>query len=658
MRGLCNQEPALFLSLPANTGNLKLSEMRNFLPLIMILSMLAIHPAFGQGVELTNIEKLNTDHLEFNPVPWGDGIIFTSSKSNRFLKCPSDNPGEYTDLFYARRNPDGTFGERVALRGKINGKYNDGAATFNTLGNKMIFTRNDMKGRNQYDVIDLKLYSADLVDSQWVNIEPLPFNGDEWSTCHPTLSPDGTLLIFSSNRPGSTGGSMDLWASRYENGQWSEPFNLGPSVNTDSTEIFPYLDENGILYFASNGHGGMGGLDLFAATQDANGAWSLAGNLGQPFNTPADDVSFVPLNNGTEGYWASAGGPNGKGLDDIYYFKRVPQPVEAIVLVVDSLTGQPIGQATVMLETTGFETTLDNLYKANVEPQNNLTDAQGLAKFSVLPGATHRLLVEKEGYESVERNPTTANLTSQPQYVVKLRRKVYMAKLTGIVAELNTKDRIPLANVKLRNKTTGETTELITDGNGQFTTEINCDHQYEVIASKDGYQTSEVTPVTLDEEACKKKGEASVTVYLNKPLIVYFRPIFFDFDKYNIRKPDAAATLDTIAQILQKYPTLRVHLTGNCDARGPTPYNDRLGLNRAESAKRYLVQKGVAANRIETESLGERKPINRCTDGVYCTETEHQANRRVDVIPLEHQEKGVEFRTMEVRIISQTNPDR
>ncbi|GIV30896.1 MAG: hypothetical protein KatS3mg029_0247 [Saprospiraceae bacterium] len=632
--------------------------MRNFLPLIMILSMLAIHPAFGQGVELTNIEKLNTDHLEFNPVPWGDGIIFTSSKSNRFLKCPSDNPGEYTDLVYARRNPDGTFGERVALRGKINGKYNDGAATFNTLGNKMIFTRNDMKGRNQYDVIDLKLYSADLVDSQWVNIEPLPFNGDEWSTCHPTLSPDGTLLIFSSNRPGSTGGSMDLWASRYENGQWSEPFNLGPSVNTDSTEIFPYLDENGILYFASNGHGGMGGLDLFAATQDANGAWSLAGNLGQPFNTPADDVSFVPLNNGTEGYWASAGGPNGKGLDDIYYFKRVPQPVEAIVLVVDSLTGQPIGQATVMLETTGFETTLDNLYKANVEPQNNLTDAQGLSKFSVLPGATHRLLVEKEGYESVERNPTTANLTSQPQYVVKLRRKVYMAKLTGIVAELNTKDRIPLANVKLRNKTTGETTELITDGNGQFTTEINCDHQYEVIASKDGYQTSEVTPVTLDEEACKKKGEASVTVYLNKPLIVYFRPIFFDFDKYNIRKPDAAATLDTIAQILQKYPTLRVHLTGNCDARGPTPYNDRLGLNRAESAKRYLVQKGVAANRIETESLGERKPINRCTDGVYCTETEHQANRRVDVIPLEHQEKGVEFRTMEVRIISQTNPDR
>lgn len=632
--------------------------MRNFLLLISTLSLLAAQTSFGQGVELINLEKLNTDHLEFNPVPWGDGIIFTSSKSNRFLKCPSDNPGEYTDLFFARRNPDGTYGQRVALKGKVNGKYNDGAATFNTLGNKMIFTRNDMKGRNAYDVIDLKLYSADLVDSQWVNIEPLPFNGDEWSTCHPTLSTDGTLLIFSSNRPGSTGGSMDLWASRYENGQWSEPFNLGPSVNTDSTEIFPFLDENGILYFASNGHGGKGGLDLFAATQDAEGRWTLAGNIGEPFNTPADDVSFVPMKNGTEGYWASAGGPNGKGLDDIYYFKRTPQPIEAVVLVVDSLTGQPIGQATVKLETTGFESTLDNLYKASIDPLNLLTDAQGLTRVTVLPKATHHLLVEKEGYETAERYPTTAILTGQPQYVVKLRRRVYMATLTGLVADLDTKDPIPLSQVKLRNKTTGETVDLITDGSGKFSREINCDHQYEIIASKQGYQPSEATPVVLDENACKKQGEASVTIYLRKPLIVYFRPIFFDFDKYNIRKPDAASTLDTIAQILQKYPTLKVHLTGNCDARGPTPYNDRLGQRRAQSAKQYLVQKGVDGNRISTESLGERKPINRCTDGVYCTETEHQANRRVDVIPLEHQEKGVEFRTMEVRIISETNPDR
>ncbi|GAB4247539.1 MAG: hypothetical protein Kow0027_09350 [Saprospiraceae bacterium] len=626
--------------------------MKNYITLIILGFAMAQVVSAQQEVELTNLRDINTEHLEFSPIPWGDGIVFTSSKSNRFLKCPADNAGEYTDLFYAKRNEDGSFTDKQALKGKVNGKYNDGAATFNTLGNKMIFTRNNLNGRNEYDVIDLKLYTADLEDGQWVNVQELPFNSDEWSTCHPTLSSDGTLLLFASNRPGSVGGSMDIWGSRLVDGQWTEPFNLGPEVNTDSTEIFPYLDSEGNLFFSSKGHGGAGGLDIFAATADDSGNWSLAGGIGEPFNTAADDVNFVSINDGTEGYWASSGGPESQGLDDIYYFKRTPQPIEAVVVVIDEITGERLGSATVNVETTGFDDVLSNLYAKGIEPLNLTTDTEGSTKFGVLPKAKYNILAEKEGYEPATRTPTTAELTENPEYIIPLRKKVYLAKLTGIVADANTKARIPLANIKLRDKTTGEVIELIGNGNGEFTREINCDHEYEVMAAKESYDDSEWLPVAFDVNQCKEKGEVSVTIYLNRKIIVYFRPIFFDFDKYYIRKPDATATLDTIAQIMKQYPSLKVNLIGNCDARGRTEYNDVLGDNRAKSSKRYLVSKGISADRITTNSLGERKPINECGDNVYCTETKHQANRRVDVIPVEYNEPGVEFRTMDVKVFA------
>ena len=632
--------------------------MKNYITLIVLSFALAQVLSAQQEVELTNLRDLNTEHLEFSPIPWGDGIVFTSSKSNRFLKCPADNAGEYTDLFYAKRNQDGSFAEKQSLKGKVNGKYNDGAATFNAMGNKMIFSRNNLNGRNEYDVIDLKLYTADLEEGQWVNVQELPFNSDEWSTCHPTLSSDGTLLLFASNRPGSVGGSMDIWGARLVDGQWTEPFNLGPEVNTDSTEIFPFLDASGNLFFSSKGHGGKGGLDIFAATPNDDDSWSFAGSIGDPFNTPADDVNFVCLNEGAEGYWASSGGPDNKGLDDLYYFKRTLKPIEAIVVVVDEVTGERLGTATVTVETTGFDDPISNLYAKGLDPLNLTTDKDGATKFGALPKAKYKILAEKEGYEPATRTPTTDELTAQPEYLIPLRRKVYMATLTGLVADVNTKSPIPLANIKLRDKSTGELIDLIGDGNGQFSREINCDHEYEVMATKEGYDNSEWLPVAFDVNRCKEKGEASVTIYLNRHIIVYFRPVFFDFDKYYIRKPDATATLDSIAEILQQYPTLKVNLIGNCDARGPLPYNDLLGDNRAKSAKRYLMNKGVAEDRITTNSLGERKPINECKDDVYCTEEKHQANRRVDIIPLEHNEKGVEFRTMEVRTFtSNQEPD-
>ena len=233
-------------------------------PLLIFLSLAISCGVMAQGVEFQNIKATNTDRLDFSPTPFGNGLIYTSSKTNRFLKCPSDNPGDYTDVYYVEKNADGSFGERESLKGGVNGKYNDGNATFNAAGDMMLFTRNNLNGKNALDVIDLKIYSAtkEADAIHWSEATPLPFNSDDWSTCHPALSKDGTMLIFSSNRPGSIGGSMDLWSSKYENGVWSLPVNLGPDVNTDGNEIFPYLDEMGNLFFSSDRAGGEGGLDI------------------------------------------------------------------------------------------------------------------------------------------------------------------------------------------------------------------------------------------------------------------------------------------------------------------------------------------------------------------------------------------------------------
>ena len=207
-------------------------------------------------------------------------------------------------------------------------------------------------------------------------------------------------------------------------------------------------------------------------------------------------------------------------------------------------------------------------------------------------------------------------------------------------------NRIPLADIKVVDKKTGKVINLAGDGNGEAFTQIDCDGEYEITASKAPYYTNSVT--LKDFKLDCKEGEVRVRIPLKGPLIVILEPIFFDFDKYYIRKKDAQPTLDNLVEIMNRYPTLQVRLSGNTDARGTNRYNDRLSTNRANSAKAYLISKGIPKERIYTDQFGEEKPINNCTDEVYCPETDHQLNRRVDVKAERHEEPATEFRTRQV----------
>lgn len=625
--------------------------MKNIQPLFILLALAFGAKVAAQGVELKNIKEINTERLDFSPVPFGNGLMFTSSKNSRFLHCPTNNPGDYTDVYYAEKKADGSFTEPVVLKGDINGKYNDGTATFNAAGNKMIFTRNNLNGKNAQDIIDLKLYSADLVGSNWENVTALPFNSDDWSTCHPTLSKDGSLLIFSSNRPGATNGSMDLFASKLENGVWGIPENLGASLNTAGNELFPFLDEQGILYFSSSGHGGAGGLDIFAAKRNDSGQWEMIGNLGDPFNKSGEDVSFAAINGGTEGYIASdRGHSDAQGMDDIYHWKYQPEIIDATIVVVDKETNERLTGATVDITPTEFGNMLDKIYGGGPvasKPTSLTTDKNGAVKVQVRKGTKYSLVSQKADYKTDKREVSATELTAKAEYIVPLEKDKYFSKLIVEVVEDPSGNKIPLADIKILNKTTGKVITLTGDGDGRANTQIDCDHEYEITASKRPYYDNSVN--LKDFKLDCKDGEVKLVVRLRSPLIVILEPIFFDFDRYYIRKRDAAPTLDNLVTIMNQYPSLQVKLGAHCDARGTTKYNEVLSRNRANSAKKYLVSKGIAAERLSTAMFGESDPVNDCRDEVYCPEPAHQLNRRVDVMPERHQEGGVDFKTRDVR---------
>ncbi|MEY3051289.1 MAG: hypothetical protein RLY31_1074 [Bacteroidota bacterium] len=615
------------------------------LSFLLILVLGPLVRSYAQNsVEVRPVNELNTEMLDFSPVPFRNGILFTSSRTNRFLQCPSDDPGAVTDLYFAQLLPDGTFGPKQLLEGEVNGEYNDGVAAAFPGSDRILFSRNNMDGKNAMDTVDLQLYSARSVEGRWTAIEPLPFNNPNWSTTHPALSADGYLLVFASNRPGSVAGSMDLWFARFEDGKWSEPFHAGPSVNTAGQELFPAFDAAGNLFFSSNGHGGAGGLDLFVAQPSEDGTWEMLGNMGAPFSGAGDDVSFSSLEQGREGYF-SAQRADGKGLDDIYRWTYNPVDQETVIMVVDKQTGAPLPGATVRVEAASQVHMLDRLYEAPMQPGGRLltADATGKIMVSLRADYAYTLTGNKEGYLEEKREEPYATLTGSEYYELPLQKEQYLAELTVLVVDRTSGAPLPMAQVTLEGATPDLRGPRATDGEGTLTLTVDCDKVYRFRAAKDGWLADLVDWKGPSEEGCRN-GKATLVIQLAPVVNVPLSPVFFHFDKSSIRKPDAFDNLEEMAALLQRYPSLTLRLDAHCDARGSEGYNDRLAKRRAEAVRQFLVNRGVSESRLEVVSSGEANPINDCKDNIPCSESAHQLNRRVDLIPLGHEETGIRFR--------------
>lgn len=258
----------------------------------------------------------------FSQVPYKGGIVFAADKyvyEGVFVNKDQYNwtGRSYLDLYFSAKDNNGKWLSPMLLKGNVNGQYHEGPACFNKEGNVVFFTRNNVVKKKKLATSsksenNLKLYRAEQVGEKWTNVTELPFNNDEYSCGHPSLSSDGKELYFISDMPGGFGGT-DIYRSVFDGTNWSKPENLGSQINTKGNEMFPYIHHDGTFYFSSEAHNNMGGLDVFMTYWDGK-KWLQVENLNYPLNTSKDDFAFVLNDDNKTGFVSS----NRSNDDKIY----------------------------------------------------------------------------------------------------------------------------------------------------------------------------------------------------------------------------------------------------------------------------------------------------------------------------------------------------
>ncbi|CAM3587038.1 hypothetical protein FSS13T_22510 [Flavobacterium saliperosum S13] len=302
---------------------------------------------------------INTEYSEYGTTFFNGELIFTSSRKNQnqTTQIHQWTKQPFSDLYSATMVSENQLGENIRnFDALINSKHNESTAVFTKDGTTIYFTRNNSddkrKGGNKTNGILLKIYKATLNKGRWDNITELPFNSSEFNCAHPALSNDEKTLYFVSDRPGTLGQSDIFMVAIKEDGSYGTPVNLGKSVNTEGRESFPYITQKGQLFFASDGHPGIGGLDLFKATQNSlDGFFANVENLGTPFNSNDDDFAYTEAPGGNYGF-ISSNRPGGKGHDDIYKFTKKDNSTNDTLVqlsgqITDRETGVGISQAIV-----------------------------------------------------------------------------------------------------------------------------------------------------------------------------------------------------------------------------------------------------------------------------------------------------------------------
>ncbi|WP_350286822.1 OmpA family protein [uncultured Croceitalea sp.] len=490
--------------------------------------------------------SLNTPNADFGTTYYNDKIVFASSRDsmNLHTRVYEWNKQPYLNLYEADTLQLGSDLITVTPFGNgINSKYHEAVATFNKEGTIMYFTRNNytqkILERDDEGTNHLKIYKSQLEGGIWAAPIEVPFNSTNYSVGQPSLSPDGKRLFFVSDMPGGHGATDIYYVIVYKDGSFSEPINLGDQVNTSGREMFPFVGREK-LYLASDGHLGLGGLDIFEL--DINNDLSLPINLGPGLNSQHDDFAYIVDEQTQRGYFSS-NRDGGYGDDDIYSFQRLQPKCEqsAKGTLLRKANDQPVVNATVEL--------VDDLGNTL---ETATTDANGAFKFNVVLSCDNsfKVHVSKKGYKSFDKEFETTDI-------------------------LEFENNLPLVITKELNK-------LIVEENG-------------------------ILKIQIDD-------------------------IYFDLNKSNIR-PDAAQELNKIVEIMKEYPKMVIKIESHTDSRGSDSYNARLSDSRAKSTGDYIISQGIALNRIESAiGYGEKHLLNQCDNGVKCSNSEHDVNRRSEFI--------------------------
>jgi outer membrane protein OmpA-like peptidoglycan-associated protein len=371
---------------------------------------------------------VNTQYSDYGSAIVNNRLVFASARdTGNFSKRTHAWTKQYfTNLYYADVKGD-SLGEVRKFATKSNTKFNEATSpAFSADGKTMYFTRNNFnngkRGKNGEGNTLVKIYQTKLVKTSgkdkedWDdNVTEVSFGSDAYSTAHPSMSADGKMMYFASDMPGGMGQSDIYRVKVNEDGSFGTPENLGPMINTPGKETFPVITDENELYFATDGHPGLGGLDIFMSRMQADGAFKMPINVGEPANSPKDDFAYL-IDTKTRKGFLSSNRDGGKGNDDIYKFVETRKLIcEQLLsgIVTDLETGEILPGAKVTLMDDKF-----NMIKEVI------ADEKGYYEFEVECDTSYYIRGEKDGYETKEQKIKIPNDTGKTDLPIQLEKKI------------------------------------------------------------------------------------------------------------------------------------------------------------------------------------------------------------------------------------------
>ena len=387
-----------------------------------------------------NIEDagINSEYSDYGSAFFNNQLVFASTRdiggvSKRISRW---NNQSFSILYLSEVKPDGKLSEPKIFRKNINSIFHESTPVFTNDGQTMYFTRNNYfdgkKGLDGKRTTLIKVYKATLKNERWSNVIELPFNSNEYSVAHPTLSKDDKTLYFASDMPGTIGQSDIFKVVINSDATFGKPENLGTIINTQGKETFPFITTENELYFASDGHPGLGGLDVFVSKIEKDGTIAKSQNVGAPINGGTDDFAFFIDNNSRNGFFTS-NRSGGHGFDDIYKFSETKKlQCEQILTgtITDNDTGDIIAEAKMSL--------LDEKFQLLKE---NITNEFGQYTFDVVCGQKYFVRAKKRDYESKEGTILVATQSGTSELPLILEKRI---KPIGVGTDLAKTLNIPI----------------------------------------------------------------------------------------------------------------------------------------------------------------------------------------------------------------------
>lgn len=457
----------------------------------------------GSRYTVKRMDLFNSRRADYSPMLFGDEydqLYFTSTRNeaqgDELSGITGTKPG---DIFFSQKDENGKWQRPETIESGLNSEYDEGACCFTPDQREMYLTQcSTDPSYPRYATIVKSARS----DAAWAKPQPLEITRDTLSSyAHPAISPDGEWLYFTSDMPGGKGG-LDIWRIRLTAAGLGGVENLGEPINTPGDEMFPTFRPNGDLYFSSNGHKGLGGLDIYIATVDPKTRHYVLEHPGYPLNSQGDDFGMTFEGPHNRGFFSSNRG-DARGWDHIYSFEK-PEIIQTVKGWVYEMEGYELPEAQVYM--VGSDGT--NL-KLSVKMDGSFTQV-------IQPNVDYIMLATCKGFLNHKEELRVEPVEESKEYVL----------------------QFPLASIKV--------------------------------------------PVLIDN-------------------------IFYDFDKYTLR-PESKTALDELVKLLEENPNVTIELSAHCDYKGSAEYNKVLSQRRAETVVNYLIEHGIAKDRLSPVGYGKEKP--------------------------------------------------